>query len=395
MPKFVLQDPDSYVWVDQQVIGPVDLGQKPTDPGATWSATKQTLHGGRREGVDQITVDNGCLAFDVLPTRGLGIWAARLGASRVGWRSPVSDGPIHPALVDLSARAGLGWLQGFDELLARCGLESNGPPNVDAQGRVVQGLHGRIANIPARDVSIVVDDQAPHAIHVEGSVDESELFFGRLRLTTRISTVPGSNSFTVRDQVTNLRGVPGSFQLLYHWNFGPPQLGKGSRFVAPIQTLCPRDAQAMAGLDQFDRFDGPVPGFAEQCYFMHLHAAADHRTLVLLRNEAGDQGIALRFDTRQLPCFTLWKCTQSLEDGYVTGLEPGVNFPNPRPFEDARGRVPTLPPGGSATFKTTLEVLVTAPEVAAIEVEILEIQQRSGAPVIYPLPVEPFAMPLS
>ena len=33
--------------------------------------------------------------------------------------------------------SGLGWLDGFDELLVRCGLESNGAPEFDADGRVV------------------------------------------------------------------------------------------------------------------------------------------------------------------------------------------------------------------------------------------------------------------
>jgi len=391
MARFVLQHASNHnVYEDEKVIGPADLGPG-VDAASSWSVRKHTLRGGKRDGVEQITVDNGRLSFDVLPTRGMGIWLARLGEARVGWQSPVTDGPVHPALVNLTARAGLGWLQGFDELMARCGLESNGPPNFDAQGRVIQGLHGRIANIPAREVSVVVDDQPPHAIHVKGSVDESELFFGRLRLTTVISTIPGSNRLTMLDEVTNLRGVPGSFQLLYHWNFGPPQLEAGSRFVAPIQAVCPRDARAVEGLDQFDQFEGPVSGFAEQCYFMRLHAGADHRTVVLLRNRAGDQGVALRFDIRQMPCFTLWKCTQSLEDGYVTGLEPGVNFPNARAFEEAQGRVQTLAPGESALLETTLEVLGSAHEVAAVESEIQRIQEQGGAAVIHRTPVGPFA----
>ena len=48
-----------------------------------------------------------------------------------------------------------------------------------------------------------------------------------------------------------------------------------------------------------------------------------------------------------------------LRDGYVTGLEPGTNYPNPRPFEKARGRVVTLPPGGRYVVETILEVLAT------------------------------------
>jgi hypothetical protein len=45
-----------------------------------------------------------------------------------------------------------------------------------------------------------------------------------------------------------------------------------------------------------------------------------------------------------LPCYTLWKNTTAEPDGYVTGLEPGTNFPNPRSFETQRGRVVKLAP---------------------------------------------------
>jgi hypothetical protein len=389
MPTFLLQDAETGRWFDERVIRPQDAGHG--GDSCAWSVTKQTLRGGRRAGVDRITVDNGRLAFDVLPTRGLGLWAARLGATRIGWQSPVTDGPVHPAFIELGARSGLGWLQGFDELLARCGLESNGPPNFDAQGRLVQGLHGRIANIPARRVAVTIEDEPPHAIVVEGEVDEAELFFGRLRLATRIRTVPGSGSLTVQDRVSNLGGVPSPCQLLYHWNFGPPQLEAGSRLVAPVHTVCPRDARAAAGSRAYDLFGPPEPGFAEQVYYFLLHAGADHRTVVLLRNRAGDQGVALRFDARQLPCFTLWKCTQSREDGYVTGLEPGINYPNARPFEQARGRVASLPPGGLVEFVTTLEVLTSAQAVAAVESEVAHIQQQGGPAVVHGTPVEPFA----
>src|SRR5262249_57424649 len=109
----------------------------------------------------------------------------------------------------------------------------------------------------------------------------------------------------------------------------------------------------------------PEPGFAEQVYFYELHAesAGKGPTLVMLRNRAGDKAAVLRFRTDQLPAFTLWKNTAGLRDGYVTGLEPGTNYPNPRPFEQARGRTLTLPVGGSYVTETTLEVVATPDEV--------------------------------
>ncbi len=86
----------------------------------------------------------------------MGLWKARLGELQLGWRSPV-HGPVHPALVNLADEGGLGWLRGFDELLCRCGLESNGAPEYHANGTLRYGLHGRIANTPAHKVQVTVD----------------------------------------------------------------------------------------------------------------------------------------------------------------------------------------------------------------------------------------------
>lgn len=99
-----------------------------------YAVTKRTLRGGRRDGVDVIEVDNGTVRFVLVPTRGMGLWKASLGQIQLGWKSPVK-GPVHPSLVHLDEASGLGWLEGFDELMVRCGLESNGAPGVQRQGR--------------------------------------------------------------------------------------------------------------------------------------------------------------------------------------------------------------------------------------------------------------------
>jgi hypothetical protein len=387
----VLTDTARDLWLDAFALSPVDVGQ-PAAP--AWRVRKRTLRGGRRDGVDLIELDNGALRLAIVPTRGMGIWRAELGGIRLGWDSPVRDGPVNPALVNLADIGGLGWIQGFDELLARCGLEHNGAPYVvsEADGRqTVYPLHGRIANIPAHHVAVHVGDQPPHAITVEGHVDEARLFGLAVRMVTRITTEPGSSRLTVRDEFTNLGDQPAGMQVLYHWNFGPPLLEEGSRVVVPARAVVPRNARAVEGLGHYDVYGAPEPGFAEQVYFFEtIGAGDDGRTLVLLRNREGRAGVALRFAKSQLPCFTLWKNTGGLQDGYVTGLEPATNYPNPKPFEAQRGRVVTLAPGGSRVAETTLEVLSTAAQVEAIEQEIAALQ-AGQPPTIHPGPVEPFA----
>ena len=143
------------------------------------SASKQRLRGGLSDGVDVVRLDNGALKVDVLPTRGMGLWKAwlksvRTGDDEFGWRSPVR-GPVHPAFVPIGEYSGLGWLDGFDELLVRCGLESNGAPEFDEQGRVRYPLHGRIANKPARKLTLTADD-ATGELSLTGVVEEVVFF---------------------------------------------------------------------------------------------------------------------------------------------------------------------------------------------------------------------------
>ncbi len=385
MPSFTLTDATHDLWEERFSLSAKDVEKNST---AAWSVTKRTLRGGRRAGVDLIEVDNGALTFSIIPTRGMGLWQGRYRGLFLGWNSPVTDGPVHPSFVNLTNWGGLGWLEGFDELLARCGLENNGAPYTE--GGATFGLHGKIANIPAHYVAVHVEDAPNGMIAIEGHVDEAKLFSTQVRMVTTISTRPGSNALTVRDEFRNVGDLPQEMQILYHWNFGKPFLEEGARFAAPARTVVPRNARAVEGLDGFELYQAPEPKFAEQVYLLELLGAREtDRTLAMLRDRAGEKAVVLRFDRSQLPAFTLWKNTGGLKSGYVTGLEPGTNYPNPKPVERERGRMVTLPPGGSFVAETTLEVLADRSEVARVEAEIATLQQQAPR-VTHPAPIEPF-----
>ena len=167
----------------------------------------------------------------------------------------------------------------------------------------------------------------PYELSVIGQVEEAGLFLPHLRLTATYTTVPGSNRLVIHDVVENRSAGPAEMQLLYHCNLGPPFLEAGSRVVAPIREMAPLTARAAEGIDTFDTYAGPHAGFAEQVYCYDLLADAGGQTLALLYNAAADRGLALRFNRNELPCFTVWKNTAAVEDGYVTGLEPATNYP--------------------------------------------------------------------
>src|SRR5207245_454852 len=123
----------------------------------------------------------------------------------------------------------------------------------------------------------------------------------------------------------------------------------------------------------------PVPGFAEQVYCYDLLSDAAGRTLAMLYNHTADRACVLRFNRQELPCFTVWKNTAALEEGYVTGLEPATNFPNFKSFERQQGRVPVIPPGGHWECSWSIEVHDSAAGVAGVLQEIVSLQSQARA----------------
>ena len=197
-----------------------------------WSISKRTLQGGPSAGIDVVTLNNGILSIDVMPTRGMGFWKGTYRGKPLGWKSPVRF-PVHPSLVSLDSQRGSGWLTGFNEWMCRCGLKSIGPATnaLSEEGGVKSTehsstLHGRIANIPAHFVSTMVDTADGGRVSVRGIADESALFGPALRLDTSLHMTAGSNTFEVDDSVTNCSDVPSEMQIMYHINFGPPLLGE-------------------------------------------------------------------------------------------------------------------------------------------------------------------------
>ena len=179
----------------------------------------QRMGAGQSCGVEKLTIRCGSKSIDILPTRGMGIWRANDGDVRFGWDSPVS-GPVHPMWVDVNEPSGLGWLDGFDEMLVRCGLASNGAPEFDANGQLIWPLHGRIANLPASQLSVAVDETKGR-ITVKGTVVENRFHFHRLRLETTISMQLDSAEISITDCVTNLSDRPDNIQMLYHTEVPP------------------------------------------------------------------------------------------------------------------------------------------------------------------------------
>ncbi len=382
--SWILTDVANDIWLDSFAVGNDSLRLATSHD---WSIRKRTLRGGLRDGMDLIEVHNGALSYAVLPTRGMGLWRGEYHGHFLGWRSPV-QGPVHPKFVHQNDRGGIGWLAGFDEWLVRCGTASNGPPGedviTDKGGRTTRTpltLHGLIANLPAHYVEVRVNLDPPFELSIIGHVPEAALFLGNRHLISTITTVPGSSRLVIHDVIENRGAGPAEIEMLYHCNLGPPFLEAGSRVIVPIREMAPLTPRAAEGIDTFDTYLGPTTGYTEQNYAFDPLADAAGRTLAMLYNSAANLGVALRWNRKELPCFTVWKNTQAVEDGYVTGLEPATNYPNFKTFERQQNRVPLLPPGGRWECSWSLEVLDSAAGVSGVLAEIAKIQASAPATI--------------
>jgi hypothetical protein len=127
--------------------------------------------------------------------------------------------------------------------------------------------------------------------------------------------------------------------------------------MAAIDELAPRDEIAVPDVPTWNRYDAPRGGRREEVHFARLRSDAAGLATAVLVGPDRHKGASLTWRAETLPCFALWKNQGGLADGYVTGLEPATNYPNPRSHEEGQGRVVPLAPGASVRFDLAIELL--------------------------------------
>lgn len=332
----------------------------------------------RVNGVGVIDLDNGRFKVRVCPVRGMGILFATAGKTRLGWDSPAGE-VIHPCNVDQARANGTGWLDGFTEMLVRCGLRNLGRPGWDrvrSGGRLRREwltLHGKAANLPARQVRT---SRGPAGLVVSGMIRETA---GNecLELRTTIVLPRRGTVFAITDEITNRGPAPAEFQLLYHANFGPPLLGAGARFLAPVEYFAPMNPAAARNIAGVGRYQGPTPGFEEEVFMFRPRANRAGRTCACLINPEGTAAVSVGFAVAQLPWLALWKQSGAAAERYVTGLEPCTSLPNHRGVERALGRVPLLAPGETRSIIVTVQLHRGKAAVSRLRRRVAAIQGTS------------------
>lgn len=309
-----------------------ELARYAGDPSALGGVRAIVLDDGAERGIRVLEFSTGGgLRFDVLVDRCMDLGLAELDGVSVGWRS--RTGFRHPGLHEHNDEDGLSWLRSMSGLLVTGGLDHTlFGGEVDAsqyayppRPTVRHGLHGRVANIPARLVGYgqewVGEDRC--VLWAEGEVVQATNFGEHLVLRRRIEADLGGTEIRLTDTVTNQGFDRTPHMFLYHVNVGWPFLDEGTRFVGDIErTLWQSDSVAEQGVDHLV-FHEPLPGFVEQVYEHQLMAAEDGRHRVGLVNDRLGRSFTLDVDAAAFPCFFEWL---NLREGcWAVGLEPSTH----------------------------------------------------------------------
>ncbi|WP_210718007.1 aldose 1-epimerase family protein [Amycolatopsis acididurans] len=331
-----------------------------------------TLGDGAERGIRVLEFRTGSgLAFDVLVDRCFDIGAAEHSGRSFGWRSPT--GFRNPGLHEHGDEDGLSWLRSFSGLMVTGGLdhtlfggavpaqEYRYPP----RPVVRHGLHGRVANIPARLTGYGERwDGDRCVLWAEGEVRQAAVFAENLTLTRRIEADLGGDEIRVTDTVRNPGVDPMPHMFLYHINLGWPLLDHGSRFVAPVrETVWRSDSVAEQGVDNLVMPE-PVPGFVEQVYEHVLDRDESGWSRAALVNDKLELAVSVSWDAEAFPCFFQWLNLRA--GNYAVGLEPSTHHVAGDLAAREDGSMIRLAGGESRTYRTTFRVHRGAAAVAEL-----------------------------
>ena len=291
----------------------------------------------------------GGLRVLVLPDRGMDLYLADYKGQGISYvtKSGIASSAYYEA-------QGYGWLRSFGGgLLTTCGLTHVGDP--EPAGQWEMGLHGRISNTPAYDLTSRAQWEGDdYVLLVEGSVREAVLYEENLLLRRRVQCVAGENRIRVTDVVENQGPAPAPFMLMYHLNFGFPLLDEHTRLTIPTRSCRERDQDGAHPAGDWSWFPPPRADGGTQLFFHDAAQDGDGVVAIEIQNPELGFGVVLRYPKQQLPCLSQWKNT-SCQD-YVLGIEPGNCLPLGREENRRLGHLKYLEPGQSETIWLEISV---------------------------------------
>ncbi len=317
-----------------------------------------TLGDGAERGVRVLEFRTGTgFAFDVLVDKAMDVGRCELAGKALGWQSGAGfGGPWY------AEQEELGWLRNWGGgLVTTCGLEHALFMAEDSAEQYHYlpkrterfGLHGRIANRPARLTGYGERWEGETCtLWATGETLQASVFGEQLLLKRRLEARLGESRLTIRDEVENVGPDRTPHMFLYHVNVGFPVLDDGAELLVPATDPVPRGDQSVAG---YTRFHGPVAGYLEEVTEHTVHAEADGAVPVAVVNRRLGLGAYEVFNQAQLPHHFIWRMLG--EGTYAVGIEPSTNRTAGRLDARERGELIELDPGETRAYDLELGAL--------------------------------------
>ena len=326
---------------------------------------RYTLLEGRGNGVEAADIRTGSgFSFTVLPSRGMDISFAQYNGKSLCWRSQTGD--VAPAYYEPEE---FEWLRSFyGGLLLTCGLTQTGMPCIDNGEKL--GLHGRISNTPATDVSTQTEwKDNDYIMKIKGKVTQSKVFNENICLTREITANLGENRLFIHDVVENLGFEDVPHMILYHINGGYPAVDKDSSLIARVNNVSPRDDEAKTEQEKYNQFSGPIHGFKERVYYLDMAENKDGFVTAALVNKTCDNGegfgFYIKYLKRELPRFVEWKMNG--EGTYVVGIEPANCMVRGRAKEREANTLQFMKPGEKREYHLEIGIISGKESVKKLE----------------------------
>jgi hypothetical protein len=283
-------------------------------------------------------INGGGLDLELFPDRALDIGKVMFDGVNIGWISPV--GPASPHFVENYQE---NWLRTFSGgFLTTCGLDSFGAAS-SFEGKHYP-LHGRISSTPSSAVNTSVDEDD---ISVSAEIRQSSTFSENLLLKREISSKCFSNSFSIKDQVTNESYRPQTHMILYHFNVGWPLVDYDTKLRIP--TVNSESLKKSDDPKTYKQLTEPTVNLGEAVFLHKLEI----ENKITFENYRLGLSLEISVESKNLPNLFQWKM---LDEGYyVVGIEPAnTDILTGRANAELERKAPVLEPWESVNYEINI-----------------------------------------
>lgn len=353
--------PKSYIFGkdNTMTVKRSDIKGKIGNPAQLGGIETSIIDNGPAKGTRIAWINTGSgLMYKAVIDRGLDIVDAFYNGISLSWISHAGITAPRPG----TDRA-LEWLWTFPGgLVTTCGLTHIGGPQGTGVDEV--GLHGKISNIPATLQSIDQPDPAIGKMDfsITALMKESRVFGPHLELKRTISGTLGDPAIKINDILTNRHNSSASIMLLYHCNLGYPLIDEGADIFfkgkCVSRAAVSGDDPIFASRHNYKKIPAPLTshkGYGEACGFVTPKGDTRGNCVAGVYNKKLGFALAVKFNNKQLPKLANWQHWGPGE--YVTGLEPGTNWPIGSAAAKKQKELTTLRPNQSKNFDLTLEII--------------------------------------